>query len=67
MNNSYILEKRIAATAGMPDPKMIYEELFKRARIINAMAKAGITSYFQVFEMIKTFYLKGESALPLFG
>ena len=67
LNNSYILEKRIAATAGMADPKSIYDELFKRARIIEWMLKNNIMSYYKVFELIKTFYTKGEAAIPLFG
>ncbi len=67
LNNSYILEKRIAQTAGMADPKSIYDELFKRARIIEWMLKNNITSYYKVFELIKTFYTKGDAAIPVFG
>ncbi len=67
LNNSYILEKRIAQTAGMADPKSIYDELFKRARIIEWMLQNNITSYYKVFELIKTFYIKGEAAIPVFG
>ncbi len=67
LNNSYILEKRIAQTAGMADPKSIYDELFKRARIIEWMLKNNIMSYYKVFELIKTFYTKGEAAIPVFG
>lgn len=62
LNNSYILEKRIAETAGMPDPKMIYEELFKRARIIEMLLKNNLVSYYKVFDLIKTFYQRGEAA-----
>ena len=67
MNNSYILEKRIAATAGLPDPKMIYDELFKRARIINYLATHNMSSYYEVFELIKKFYTKGDVGLPIYG
>lgn len=67
LNNSYILEKRIAETAGLSDPKSIYDELFKRARIIEWMLKNNIMSYYKVFELIKTFYTKGESAIPVYG
>ena len=62
LNNSYILEKRIAETAGMPDPKMIYEELFKRARIIEMLLKNNLISYYKVFDLIKVFYQRGEAA-----
>lgn len=67
MNNSYILEKRIGETAGLPDPKMIYDELFKRARILKYMVDNGINSYYDVFSLIKTFYTKGDIGLPIFG
>ncbi len=67
LNNSYILEKRIAATAGMADPKVIYDELFKRAKIIEYMLRNNITSYYKVFDLIKTFYLKGPNAIPMYG
>ena len=67
LNNSYILEKRIAATAGMADPKAIYDELFKRARMIDYMLRNNITSYYKVFELIKSFYIKGPSSIPVYG
>ena len=67
LNNSYILEKRIAATAGMADPKSIYDELFKRARIIEWMVKTNVMSYYKVFELVKSFYVKGEASIPLYG
>ncbi len=67
LNNSYILEKRIAATAGMADPKSIYDELFKRARIIEWMLRTNVMSYYKVFELIKSFYVKGEASIPLYG
>ncbi len=63
MNNSYILERRIAQTAGLPDPKIIYDELFKRARIIELLIKRNLNSYFEVFEAIKKFYHQGEGAI----
>ena len=63
MNNSYILERRIAQTAGLPDPKIIYDELFKRARIIELLIRRNLNSYFEVFENIKKFYHQGEGAI----
>ena len=67
LNNSYILEKRIAQTAGMTDPKAIYDELFKRARIIEWMLRNNIMSYYKVFELIKSFYTKGAESIPIYG
>ncbi|WP_393971820.1 type II/IV secretion system ATPase subunit [Oxyplasma meridianum] len=68
LNNSYILEKRIAQTAGMRDPKAIYDELFKRTRIIEGLIRKNVNSYYDVFNITKTFYIKGEGAISaLYG
>ncbi|MCD6373705.1 MAG: type II/IV secretion system ATPase subunit [Thermococcus sp.] len=63
MNNSYILERKIAEVAGYEDPKEIYNELFLRARIIQRMAELGITDYYAVHREIKAFYEKGIEGL----
>ena len=63
MNNSYILERKIAEVAGYEDPKEIYNELFLRARIIKRMAELGITDYHAVHREIKAFYEKGIEGL----
>ena len=63
MNNSYILERKIAEVAGYEDPKEIYNELFLRARIIKRMAELGITNYHDVYREIKAFYEKGIEGL----
>lgn len=63
MNNSYILERKIAEVAGYEDPKEIYNELFLRARIIERMAELGITGYWDVYREIKNFYEKGIQGL----
>lgn len=63
MNNSYILERKIAEVAGYEDPKEIYNELFLRARIINRMAELGITGYWDVYKEIKAFYERGLEGL----
>ncbi len=51
----------------MADPKSIYDELFKRARIIEWMLRTNVMSYYKVFELIKSFYVKGEASIPLYG
>ncbi|CAD5244567.1 type II/IV secretion system ATPase subunit [Thermococcus camini] len=63
MNNSYILERKIAEVAGYEDPKEIYNELFLRARIIKRMAELGITGYYDVHREIRAFYEKGIEGL----
>ena len=63
MNNSYILERKIAEVAGYEDPKEIYNELFLRARIIQKMVELGITDYYDVHREIKAFYERGLEGL----
>jgi len=63
MNNSYVLERKIAEVAGYEDPKDIYNELFLRARIIQRMAELEITNYWDVYREIKNFYEKGIQGL----
>ncbi|WP_461863383.1 type II/IV secretion system ATPase subunit [Thermococcus sp.] len=63
MNNSYILERKIAEVAGYEDPKDIYNELFLRARIIKRMIELGIMDYHAVHREIKNFYERGIEGL----
>ncbi len=64
LNNSYVLETKIAETAGYEDPREIYDELFLRARIIEKMIEKEIFSYHEVVKVIKAFYQKGLEGLP---
>ncbi len=61
MNNSYILEEKIAATAGMTDRSLIYNELFRRARILKNLTDKKVTDYFEVYNVIKEFYEGGNT------
>ncbi|RLF88812.1 hypothetical protein DRN82_05615, partial [Thermococci archaeon] len=63
MNNSYILERKIAEIAGYEDPKDIYDELFLRARIIQRMVELKIFNYWDVYREIKAFYQRGIEGL----
>ena len=52
----------------MKDPKAIYDELFKRTRIIEGLIRKNVNSYYDVFNVTKTFYIKGEGAISaLYG
>lgn len=62
--NSYILENKIAQTAGFDDPRQIYEEMFLRARILQRMVELKIFDYFEVSKVIWSFYKKGLQGLP---
>ncbi|MFO8109188.1 MAG: type II/IV secretion system ATPase subunit [Thermoplasmata archaeon] len=59
MNNSYILENLVAPKLRLADRKMIYEELDVRTRILEKMAKAGITKHKDVAELFKSYSYGG--------
>ncbi len=62
--NSYILENKIAQTAGLEDPREIYEEMFLRARILQRMVELKIFDYYEVVKVIWSYYKKGLQGLP---
>ncbi len=62
--NSYILENKIAQTAGYEDPRQIYEEMMLRARILERMVELKIFDYYEVVKTIWNFYKKGIEGLP---
>lgn len=64
LNNSYVLETKIAETAGYDDPREIYEELSLRARIIDGMIRNEIFDYHKVNEVIRNFYSRGLDGIP---
>jgi flagellar protein FlaI len=63
--NSYILEQRIAAMAGLEDPTRIYEEYDRRKAILQRMVEEKIFDYYEVVQFIWTFYREGLQALPI--
>ena len=63
-HNSYILEEKIARLLGYKDVRDIYNELTFRASIIDKMIKEGIFNYFDVWEIVKSYYYKGKEGLP---
>jgi flagellar protein FlaI len=62
--NSYILEKKIAATLGYEDTRDIYTELDRRKKILEKMIDEEIDNYFDVWDTISKFEKQGEAALP---
>jgi flagellar protein FlaI len=63
-NNSYILEKRIAAEHGYAEPKDIYKDLRKREKIIQKMVDLDITGYHEVNKILSDYYEYGPDSLP---
>jgi flagellar protein FlaI len=64
LNNSYILEDKIATKLGYEDKRMIYQDLFLRAKILTEMKSRGIEDYYDVLEIIVNFYKHGVDGLP---
>lgn len=62
--NSYILEERIAKTAGLSDAMKIYEEFDKRKKILDKMVEKKIFDYYKVVNIIWSYYRHGTDGLP---
>ncbi len=54
MNNSYLLEQRIAPSRGYPPARrrQIYSLLKRRARILEKLANSGLDDYYEVFKVL---------------
>lgn len=64
MNNSYILEEKIAVKRGYADKRRIYDDLALRTRILEEMVKRKILKFAQVDHIIEEFQKKGVNGLP---
>ena len=64
MNNSYILESKIADKLGYEDKREIYEDMFLRARILQRMKDENIEEYYDVLKIIWDYQEKGLDGLP---
>jgi len=64
MNNSYILEEKIAVKRGYSDKRKIYGDLALRTKILEEMVSRKIFKYEKVAEITKEFQKKGVSGLP---
>ena len=54
LNNSYLLEQRIAPSRGYPASRrrQIYSLVKRRARILEKLANSGLTEYYETFKVI---------------
>jgi flagellar protein FlaI len=64
MNNSHILEAKIAPLLGMDDTRKIYDRMFLRARILATMAQHNVIATEEVNAMLRAAGRKGAAALP---
>jgi flagellar protein FlaI len=62
--NSFILEQRIASLAGFSDPMIIYNEFDKRKQILKYMVEQKIFDYYEVVNIIWSYYRNGLEGLP---
>ncbi len=63
--NSYILEERIAKTAGYKDLSEIYLVYDERKHILERMVEENIMDYFEVVQFIWSYYREGKKGLPI--
>jgi len=63
-HNSYILEAKVAPSAGLEDPREVYEQMDLRTRIIEEMIARKIFNYYEVNEVLKNFYKCKEEGTP---
>jgi len=63
--NSYVLEERIAKTAGYKDLSEIYQVYDERKHILERMVEEEIMDYFEVVQFIWSYYREGTKGLPI--
>ena len=64
LNNSYILEEKIAPLLGYSDPRKIYDDLFLRAKVIKKMISHNMFRYRDVVKVLFDFQKYGTEKLP---
>jgi len=64
LNNSFVLEEKIAVILGYDDPRQIYNDLFLRSKILKMMIDNDIVEYGKVNQVLFDFALKGVDGLP---
>jgi flagellar protein FlaI len=64
MNNSYIMEEKVAQLLGYADTRDIYEDIEYRAEIIRRAIQENIVGYHDVNELIEDFQRDGVEGLP---
>ncbi len=67
--SSFLLESKIATMLGIPEHKkaMIYQEVEKRARILERLHKAGYTDFYELFLMMTKIKRQGLLEMDISG
>jgi flagellar protein FlaI len=64
LNNSFLLENKIAQKLGYEDKRQIYEDVLVRAKILERMREEKIDGYYDVLKIIWDYQEKGIDSLP---
>ncbi|WP_144901609.1 type II/IV secretion system ATPase subunit [Halobellus captivus] len=64
MNNSYIMEEKIATLLGYEDTRKIYEDIEFRTKLIRRAIQENILGYHEVNEFIEDFQRDGTEGIP---
>ncbi|MCS5532902.1 MAG: type II/IV secretion system ATPase subunit [Candidatus Poseidoniaceae archaeon] len=59
MFQSHLLENKIAAIAGFSNKRDIYDEMLKRAAVLDIMVERELTHYDDVFDLLGIYYNSG--------
>ena len=59
MFQSHLLENKIAAVAGFSNKRDIYDEMLKRAAVLERMVERDLTHYDDVFDLLGIYYNSG--------
>ena len=59
MFQSHLLENKIAAVAGFSNKRDIYDEMLKRAAVLERMVERDLTHYDDVFDLLGIYYTSG--------
>ena len=63
INNSYILEGKVAPKLKYPNPKKIYSDIEERAKILRRMIELKYFDYDTVVRLMRIYYEEGMDAL----
>jgi flagellar protein FlaI len=63
-HNSFILESKVAPSAGLADPREVYEQMDIRTRIVEELLSRKITNYYEVNEVLNRFYESKQEGKP---
>lgn len=65
VNNSYIMEEKVATLLGYEDTRKIYDEIDRRAKIVQRLIEADVLGYHEVNEAYETIQRDGVEALDM--